>query len=233
MNILIYDDNIDDIKQLTTCIDYLFKKQNIKFQIHICQSSKELFNTIKNYDLLFLDIEINNDNGIDLGLKLQKYRHDCRIIITTNYAKYAIDGYKIHADRYFIKPINQLEFNLEMNVIIKKYLKNSIGFYDDKIGKSKLFIKDIIYIEFIDRKSLIHKLNGKVISTNCTLKYWYDKLKQYGFAYPYRSFIVNLEYISSIKKDELILINEEKIPLSRYYKKEFENKYEDYLHDIL
>lgn len=64
-------------------------------------------------------MEIHNEKGIDLGLELNKINHNCRIVITTSYSKYAIDGYKIHADRYFIKPINQLEFNLEMRAVIK------------------------------------------------------------------------------------------------------------------
>lgn len=42
--------------------------------------------------------------------------------------KYAIDGYKIDAERYFIKPINQTEFNLEMNNIVHKYYNNLLGF---------------------------------------------------------------------------------------------------------
>lgn len=233
MNILIYDDNENDIQHLIECIDNFFKNTNIEYHVNICQNSSELFKTIKKYNLLFLDIKIENDNGIDIGLKLKKCQHDCRIIITTNYTKYAIDGYKIHADRYFIKPINQQEFNLELNSIIKRYLKNSIGFYDAKVSKTKIYIKDIVYIEFIDRKSLIHKLNGEIITTNYTLKYWYNKLQKYGFAYPYKAFLVNLEYISSIKKDEIAMINEDRIHLSRFYKKEFEQKYEDYLHDIL
>ena len=233
MKILIYDDNENDIKHLINCIDIFFKERKISYHIDICRNNDDLFKIIKNYNLLFLDIKINKDNGIDLGLKLQNIQHDCKIIITTNYAKYAIDGYKINAERYFIKPIVQEEFNIEMNTVIKKYLKNSLGFYDENIGKTKLYIKDIIYIEFIDRKATIHKLNGEKITTNCTLKYWYDKLKQYGFAYPYKAFIVNLEYISSINKNEITLINGTTIPLSRYYKKEFENTYTNYLHDIL
>ena len=60
---------------------------------------------------------------------------------------------------------------------------------------------DILYIEFIDRKSTIHKLDGNTIITNCTLKYWYDKLNEFGFAYPYKAFLVNLEYISAFKKE--------------------------------
>lgn len=233
MNILIYDDNENDINHLIQCIQNFFSKKNIKYQIHICNNSEELFKTIKNYHLLFLDMEINNENGIDLGLKLQNKKHDCRIIITTNYSKYAIDGYKIQADRYFIKPINQQEFDLEMDIVIKKFKKNSMGFFDKKISKNIIYIKDIIYIEFIDRKSMIHKLDGKIITTNYTLKYWYNKLEQFNFAYPYKAFLVNLEYISEFNKNEIIMINNDKIPLSRRFKKEFENKFESYLNEII
>ena len=61
----------------------------------------------------------------------------------------------------------------------------------------------------------------------------YDKLKDYGFGYPYKAFLVNFEYISALKKNEIILINDEAIPLSRHYKKEFENKYYYFLHEML
>lgn len=216
INILIYDDNQKDIGQLLQCIEKFFIEVNLQYQVHICKNKPDLLQNIKKSDLLFLDMEINEENGIDIGLELQEIKHDCRIIITTSYSKYAIDGYKIHADRYFIKPINQLEFNLEMEAVIKKYIKKTIGFYDSKISNHKIFIKDILYIEFVDRKSTIHKLDGNTIITNCSLKYWYDKLNEFGFAYPYKAFLVNFEYISAFKKNEIILINNESIPLSRH-----------------
>ena len=233
INILIYDDNQMDIEQLLQCIDTFFIKVNLQYQTHICKNKKDLIQNITKADLLFLDMEIDNENGIDIGLELENIKHDCRIIITTNYSKYAIDGYKIHADRYFIKPINQLEFNIEMNAIIKKYIKKSLGFYDEKISSYKIFVKDILYIEFLNRKSNVHTIGGNIITTNCTLKYWYDRLNTYGFAYSYKAYLINFEYISSFNKNEIILINDEAIPLSRHYKKEFENKYYYFLHEIL
>ena len=148
MNILIYDDNLKDIEHLLFCLNGLFQKTNLDYQTHICKSKTEVIQNISKADLLFLDMEIHNEKGIDLGLELNTINHNCRIVITTSYSKYAIDGYKIHADRYFIKPINQLEFNLEMRAVIKKYIKKSVGFYDDKISPYKIFVQDILYIEF-------------------------------------------------------------------------------------
>lgn len=105
--------------------------------------------------------------------------------------------------------------------------------FDKKICDSKIYIKDILYIEFIDRKSMIHKLNGEIIMTNCTLKYWYDKLNIYSFAYPYKAFLVNLKYVNALYKKDIEMTNGEMIPLSRHYKKEFEAKYIDLLQDTL
>lgn len=233
MKILIFDDNKNDIKHLTNCLKTFFKNKNISYQIKTCQNKEELLNDIDCYDFLFLDIELDQENGIDLGLELQKVKHHCRIIITTNYSKYAIDGYKIQAERYFIKPIHQQEFDLEMNTVIKNYIKENNYFFDKKVCDSKIYIKDILYIEFIDRKSMIHKLNGEIIMTNCTLKYWYDQFSIYNFAYPYKAFLVNLKYVNALYKKDIELTNGEMIPLSRHYKKEFETKYIDLLQDTL
>ena len=131
INILIYDDNQKDIDQLLQCIENFYQSK-FTISIHICKNKPDLLQNIKKSDLLFLDMEINEENGIDIGLELQELKHDCRIIITTSYSKYAIDGYKIHADRYFIKPINQLEFNLEMESVIKNILKNQSAFMIQK-----------------------------------------------------------------------------------------------------
>lgn len=233
MKILIFDDNKNDIKHLTNCLKIFFKNKNISYQIKTCQNKEELLNDIDCYDFLFLDIELDQENGIDLGLELQKAKHHCRIIITTNYSKYAIDGYKIQAERYFIKPIHQQEFDLEMNTVIKNYIKENNYFFNKKVCDSKIYIKDILYIEFIDRKSMIHKLNGEIIMTNCTLKYWYDQFSIYNFAYPYKAFLVNLKYVNALYKKDIRLTNGEMIPLSRHYKKEFETKYIDLLQDTL
>lgn len=233
MNILIYDDNKNDCLHLIDCIRSYFKEKTIEYNIKICCNSDELFKNIKDYDILFLDIQLKNENGIDIGLKLQHIYHECRIIITSNYAKYAIEGYKIHADRYFLKPIEQEIFNIEMENLIKKYLKKNLGFIDTSICNKKIYFHNISYIEYLNRKSIIHFIDGTKITTNYTLKFWYQKLYKYCFAYTHRSFIVNLEHISAISKTEIFLITEETVPLSRNFKNTLEVEYTKYIQEIL
>ena len=233
MKILIYDDNIDDIKQIESCITCFFNKINEEYIIKYCQTQEELFSLIKNYDMLFLDIELSNENGIEIGLKIREIKTDCIIIITTHYKKYAIDGYKIEADRYFIKPINQSEFNIEMDYIIRKYHRNLIGFHDIKLSKNKIYFKDILYFEFYDRKTVIHFTNGKKLQTSYPLKHWIQITQNTSFTQPYKSFLVNLNYISALQKNDIIMLNDDIISLSRHYKNKFFKEYEENLHEVI
>lgn len=233
MKILIYDDNIDDVKQLGNCIKNFFSKLNEEYTITYCQTQNELFSLINNYNLLFLDIELSNENGIDIGLKITKMKTDCMIIITTHYMKYAIDGYKINAERYFIKPIDQSEFDIEMTYIIHKYHSDLLGFNDIKLSKNKIYFKNILYFEFYDRKTIIHFTNGKNIQTNYPLKHWIQITQNAAFSQPHKSFLVNLNYISALTKNDIVMLNDDIIPLSRHFKADFFEKYEDNLHEVI
>lgn len=84
MKILIFDDNRQDREHLTNCLNSFFENKDISYQITTCQNKDELLHDINHYDFLFLDIELGQENGIDLGLQLQTIQHHCHIIITTN-----------------------------------------------------------------------------------------------------------------------------------------------------
>lgn len=232
MKILIYDDDENDTKQLSICIENYFSQIKINYSLKICSSTDELFSTIKDYDILFLDIQLNNENGIDIGLRLKKIYHECRIIIVSNYSKYAIEGYKIHADRYFLKPISQEIFNIEMENIIQSYLRKYLGFYDEKISNKKIYYHNILYIEVIGRKTYIHTLTTETYTSSYTLKYWYQKLHKYGFEHSHQSFIINLEHISAFGKNEVYLISDDAIPLSRNCKYTLEIEFTKYLQGV-
>ena len=107
------------------------------------------------YDFLFMDIELGSENGIDLGLKIRKKHKNCHIIITSNYTKYLIDGYKVKADRYLLKPISQELFDSEMAPVFREYYAENTTIYDEKISRYRIRLNDIVYIDFFD--------NGKFI----------------------------------------------------------------------
>ena len=118
-------------------------------------------------------------------------------------------------------------FNEEMENVLGATFQKYMGFYDSKIAPYKIHYDKILYVEFLNRATVLHFLNGVQIKTSYPLKYWVEKLTKYGFAQPYKCYVVNLKYISGISKDErdLFLSNNEKIPLSKFYKKTFVDNY--------
>ncbi len=232
---LIIDDNIADANKLYCLLKDFYASKNIENSITIT-SEKELEKfDLKNIDFLFLDIELKENNGLNIGEKIREQNNNLIIIITSNYPQYLVEGYKIEAKRFFIKPIDTQIFNYEMNKIIRHYLEYHLGFIDAKISPHKIHYRKILFIEFLDRSTIIHFDNGKEIKTNYPLKHWIEFLSDMDFKQPYKCYLVNLKHVSGITKDgkHLYLSNGLKLPVSRKYGKEFKNSYYSYLYKDL
>lgn len=235
VKILICEDNINDTKHLENLLISFLSKNHINYIIHTLKDFDIGTNYFFDYDLIFLDIELKGYNGIEIASKIREHNQDSIIIITSNYQKYLIYGYKIDAKRYLLKPIDQNIFNIEMQSVFSYSFKQQYGFYDKKISPLKIHYKDILYVEFYDRHTVLHFLSGTKKSTTYPLKYWIEKLSDKGFSQPYKSFLVNLDYVSGFTSDgrDIILSNNETIPISKNFKKIFMEKYFANLHTIL
>lgn len=233
MNLIVYEDDDKDYEVLKTCVDNLFKKEELQYDLYRCRNTSDLFKRLNACDILFLDIELNGQNGIDVGEAIRKENLSCAIVIISNHSKYLIDGYKIQANRYLLKPLEQKVFDVEMKNILYRYFRMNYGFRDQKISSNKILYKDIIYIESVDHKTGIHFANGKIIYCTYPLSYWKKIVPNQLFAQPYRCYLINLMYIYDYADDEITLTNNEKIPVSRFYKNIFFETYIKNLHQVL
>ena len=84
------------------------KLLTLSFEINIL-NNYESSDYYEEYDFIFLDIQLENINGIDFARRVREKNRDSIIVITSNYQKYLIEGYTIEAQRYFLKPIEKLE----------------------------------------------------------------------------------------------------------------------------
>ena len=233
MNILILEDNQQDLENLQTLIHILFVKKDIKYSITTSNCFSKFYDKLDKFDLIFLDVELDKENGIEIGQNVKSNVYSPRIIITSHYQKYLIEGYKVHAERFFIKPISQETFEMEMHNVLCDYFSMHLSLYDPKISRSKILIHTILYIEYINRKSYVHLTNGESLESTYSLKQWKEKLSDFAFAQPHKSFIVNFQNISSISDKEVILSDDTSITLSRFYHDEFERLYVRYLHGVM
>lgn len=171
LRMAICDDSPSDLNRINDMLMHFLESHNIEHEVELFPNGHALLESPISYDLILLDIEMEGKNGIEIAQELRTFNTDSKIVFITNSTSidHLQQGYKVKADRYLVKPINQQEFNFEINSVIKDQLVDNKFILDNRISPYKLYLKDIIYIEFYNRKTIIH-MNGQKISTYIALK---------------------------------------------------------------
>lgn len=182
--------------------------------------------------LIFLDIQMPDFTGVEFARTLNE---DCKVIFTTAYDKYALEGFQLHALDYLLKPIsfevflNAAKYAKQHFDILKTVSPNSPIEMDEKF----LFIKadyqiqrveynDILYIEGLkDYVKLYTESASKPFVFHATMKSLEEKLPIDLFMRIHRSYIVSLNKIKIIERDR-ILFGQVRIPISKQYKDVFD-----------
>lgn len=177
-------------------------------------------------DLIFLDINMPEISGISFAKSINK---NSKIIFTTAYRDYAVEGFELQAVDYLLKPISfdrvlkavtnyfEIYSDLEHNEL---KLTNSSDFMFVKADRRmvKIDFNEIIYIESCSDYLKIHLANETIL-TRQTISAIEAKLPRGKFLRIHRSFIITLKNISSFNNEEIV-INNKALTISRSYKKE-------------
>jgi two-component system LytT family response regulator len=200
-------------------------------QVALCQSAFEALDILANtqVDLLFVDINMPDLNGLDFVKSLTQKPF---IIFTTAYSEYALEGFKVDATDYILKPIGYEDFLKAVNKV--KARIQSVSETDDKMSTSNdsLFVKsdyklirinltDIKYIESANEYVQIHIEDEKPITTLIRLKNMEEQLPKSRFMRVHRSFIVNLDKVKVIDRNRIVF-DKVYIPVGDQYKDAFQ-----------
>ncbi|VXB92333.1 Two component transcriptional regulator, LytTR family [Flavobacterium sp. 9AF] len=188
------------------------------------------FIEINDIDLVLLDIQMPEISGIQLS-KIIKDK--TKIIFTTAYSQFALESYDLNAVDYLLKPIAFERFyhaisKLNTSETIKKQASvenaNEYVFFktDGKNKFSKVFVKDIKYIEGLKNYVTIHLENEKII-TYSTLKNVFELLSKNEFIQIHKSYIIALKHINKIDNDS-VWINKKELSIGNTYRKFFFEK---------
>ena len=171
------------------------------------------------YDLVFLDIEMPEMDGITLAKNLRKFSADVPVIFLTSHIEYALEGYEVNALRYLTKPVDPAKLQNVITVVVEKMRQQRILWIKTDMGEQKLLIKDILFMEAQNQNILIN--TGKAIHcVRYNLSDYEKELAQDGFFRIHRGYLVSLAHIKSIGKSEITLDNSATLPVSRNKEKE-------------
>lgn len=221
---------VDDEPVAREILENLLAKIQTVRIVGSCKSALEAFNSINSekVDLIFLDINMPEISGLSFAKSINK---NIKIIFTTAYREYAVDGFDLQAVDYLLKPISYgrllqaINKYLDENHFVKtEKVEEFIPEKDDFIfvrsdrKMVKINFNEINYIESLSDYIKIHLTDKKVI-TRETISNIEAKLPQNEFIRIHRSFIVSLASINSFT-NEYVEIKGKEISISRSFKKE-------------
>ncbi|MFC1226181.1 LytR/AlgR family response regulator transcription factor [Pedobacter sp. BG31] len=187
------------------------------------------FESIDCIDLVLLDINMPNINGIELSKILRNKTK--RIVFTTAHTQYGYEAFKIEADDYLLKPFTLGEFITSMNKIFSldaqkcNSLKKNTSFLvkskEDRYKMLNIKFSDVVAVESKMNYVMIHTLKRKIL-TYMTLSEVSDIFAHHpGFLKFQRSFILAEEHIDYISGNSIKMVNGCEMTVGDYYKKDF------------
>lgn len=201
-----------------------------------CSCAYEAFEILEEnkIDLMFVDINMPDLNGLEFVKSLTQKP---LLIFTTAYSEYAIEGFKVDALDYLLKPFSFEEFSKAANKALGQFrlitkANNTVEtlesneeylFIKSEYKMVRINLKDIIYVEGMKEYVRIHLAGQKPVMTLLSMKLVEEKLPQRSFMRVHRSFIVNLEKITCVERFRIVYDDKTRIPVSENYKKKFQD----------
>lgn len=214
LHIAILDDQKSDADQLKEVLNPYFSRRQDTFAFELFYDGTSLLKSKTKFDLLFLDIEVGEENGIEIAKKLRIRLPDCFIIVVTSYAKYSLQGYKIQAARYLLKPIVPSLLYSELDEVLQDYKRARIQIQNEREDDEWVCVPAISYIEAFERKTRFH-VGKQVYLHPQGVQHWGKQLENAWFVQCYKGIYVNVASIKQVGKDILHLLHGESLPLAR------------------
>lgn len=234
IRVLAIDDEPLALRQLATYI----KKVEFLELAGECQSAQEAKEIMDRepIDALFIDINMPDVNGMDFVKSLDV---PPLVVFTTAYSDYAVDGYKVNAVDYLLKPFSMADFRRAAAKVKEQYdLRHNEPIVSQVDSDDSIFFKtehrivrikidDIRFIEGMSEYLKIHTDGRqKPVIVLLSMKKLEDRLPKSKFMRVHRSFIINLSKIQEVIKNRVIMDEDTNIPVGDLYKDAF-NSYID------
>ena len=228
------DDDMEVLHQINELLDRYRVERNEDITYAAFQSPIELLTEIEKGirpDILFLDVVMPGQNGMDVAKEIRQYDTNMKIIFLTSSPEFAVESYSVGAYFYQLKPIWEESFFRLMDAVLaecEKKKKNSL-ILRSKDGITRIDLQQLEYCEVLGRKLLFHLENGAVLESAGSLDDLAGQLMQHSnFFRPHRSFLVNMEYIQNISSRSIKMVNDAEIPIPHGKCSEIKNTYMEY-----
>lgn len=224
-NIGICDDNYEIVAQIKEIIQRFAQKSHEEIATYSFSSGEDLYEFLRKrnqLDLIFLDIEMDNLNGVDLGIKIRsEFKNEAlQIVYISGIDCYAMDLFQTRPLNFLIKPLNSEKIVSMIEKTIELNVRQCYFSYKVNRESYRIAVNEILYFESQGRRIRMLTLENEV--------FFYEKLtnvsecvKKHQFVLIHHSILVNYNKISRFVHDQVIMENGDVLPISQKYWKAF------------
>ena len=225
--IAVCDDQLPICEEIKQMVTELLLKRDIDIKVHIYTTGKALLDEGIVFDIMFLDIELENESGLDIA-KEYSARGQTKIIFLTSHIEEMPNGYKVRAFRFLTKPVNLPDFEEAVWSAISDIQKDKKFIVTDKDGEHIIRASEIMYVEAQQRSTGIRTME-RFARSSIPFRDMTKELEMIKFYNTHKSYIANMDYICKIDHLEIVLVNEERIKISRLKKSHFMDSFYSYI----
>ena len=237
LRLAICDDTEEDTRFLSALIKEMCSGKELDYDFDVsfftCGEDLENYYEEGNYpfDIIFLDVYMTGQTGIETARKIRRYDGRCKIIFTTVSPNYALEGYSVFAYNYLVKPINpQLLAPVFKKAAEETYTEKKKSLCVKAENRVRIIpYKDIKYIE--SEGKIVRIFTGYNDKTACYLKL--DEIEEMladpRFLRSHKSFLVNMDYVTSVEGYFFILTDNIKVPIRQKSLSDIKKRYYEFI----
>lgn len=222
IHIAICDDEPYMSDALRRMVSKFFRGKNIDIMISQFTGGEQLLHSQKEIDILFLDIQMGDMNGMETAKRLRRRKFKGFLIFITVLREMVFHAFEVQAFDYLVKPIDEIHFEKMLERLLSSMQDaGSASLLIQKGYESSIIpFEDIVFCEIMDRKVYVHLASSEIIDFYDRIDHLETKLDD-SFFRCHRSFLINLKYLKSYKNGTAYMENGKEIPVSRLRSKEF------------
>ena len=214
MRIAICDDQIGCRTQAVTAIRECIRSEGVLVDAFKDGRSFLLAFKKNPYDLIFLDIEMPEMDGITVARRIRELNAEIPIVFLTSHIEFALEGYEVNALRYLTKPIQISKLREVLNYVSAQMRQQKALWIKTELGDVKILLNDILFMEAQNQNILIYTTK-EAYCVRYNLSDYEQELSEDGFFRIHRGYLVSLSHIKSVGKGEVTLSNTTTLPVSR------------------
>lgn len=199
------------------------KENSLSLETSIFQNGYEFLDAEEEFDAVLMDIDMPGLNGMEVAEKLREKNKTIDIIFTTNLPQFAVDGYKVQALDFVIKPVTFPNLSFAMEKVVEKKRNIVNGSFFLRIGgfARRIHNEEVLYIEMVNHYIVLHETDMEPVRIRGSLKMIDDLLNPEIFVKINSGIIINISKVSSFENGLVLMEDGSNLPLSRSHKKEF------------